>query len=139
MKDGVSRQTGVKIVITETKKKDRLRFDYVYGEKGTPDFSRGTRFLKLDPAKAEFDLQWKRDSKEIYKATGLDEFAKSGFGKFAGSMENASASEQDRIFRVVFELTKDTLSYEWQNGPDESHLAFRSLFTLNRSAVIDQP
>jgi hypothetical protein len=139
MKDGARRQTDVQIVITENKKKDRLRFDYVYGHKGTPDFNRGTRFLKLDPTKAEFDIWWKGNSKEAYRAIGLDQFATSGFGKFTGFAEYADQPYEERTFRVTFELTDSTFSYEWQNGPDQNNLNFRSRYTVSRSIVAGQP
>jgi hypothetical protein len=132
MKNGTRQEVSVRMTITEKKKKKGLRMDYVKGQKGTGGFERGTTFLELNPSKATISI-WQGDisGEDIYEAIGLNEFVKSGFGKFEG-LRRTSADDQFPITHFAFVLTKDTLSYKWEMGADGNHMKTTSIYTLTR-------
>jgi|SRR6185437_1414516 len=138
-RDGVRQENPIKITITETKKKDGIRLEYDFPKTATADRYRQTKFLRLAPSKSTFYFGAADSSgNKSYKATELSEFVQSGFGKFIGSRkltsDESSLFQEGSIERITFLLTKETLSYEWEYGSDETHMQFYSLFKLTRVA-----
>ena len=103
----------VAITIIETKNQKALKLDYVYSQKGKKDYQHLIRFMILDPVNGTVTLNWEHDSKEHYKATGLDEFMKTGYGTFGFSIETLSENGGPIVNSCTFQLTANTLSYTW--------------------------
>jgi hypothetical protein len=59
-----------------------LLLNYTYGEKGQKHFERLSRRMTLTPPVRELIFHGEStDNDEVFRATGLDEFAKTGMGK----------------------------------------------------------
>jgi hypothetical protein len=120
----------VKIEVTESKKKDHLHFAYTWGEKGRKGFERGSKWLTLKPSRNELDFHWDDDdyySPETYKVTGLDEFAKTGYGSFI-------ATGMDDESRYLFKLGPDDFEYEWDKSLNGQPFSSESRFRLSRES-----
>ena len=138
--NGTRKEDKIRITITETKKKDAIRLEKIYGKKGDPDFSRYTQYLRLDPARSRFALY--EDHPAInswYSAKDLSEFAKSGFGVVIGSAEQSNANPGDLysefpFVRLTIALNNETFSYKWERGADAEHMKLLSAWSLTRAA-----
>lgn len=141
--NGAKQQTDIRITITETKGKDRVRLDKIYGKKGDPGFTSDTTYLKLRPDRSKFALGGggSFSEKSWYDAKGLADFAQSGFGEIIGSRKISPNDEpvsnpfnkEFPFSRLTISLTKDTFSYKWEQGADEDHMKIRSIYTLTRA------
>jgi len=129
----------VTITIIETKNQKALKLDYVYSQKGKKDYLHLTRFMILDPVNGMVTLNWEHDSKEHYKATGLDEFMKTGYGTFGFSVETMLANGVPFVNSCTFQLTANTLSYTWGESWNPPTNLTTGSWKLSRVLPAQQP
>jgi hypothetical protein len=82
---GVVVTTPVDLRVTESPKKDSMRFDYTFGRKVENHFENTSRVITLNPKTSKVASQYKGSNKDVNEATGLAKFAETGFGVFAFS------------------------------------------------------
>ena len=125
------RSMSVQIKITESKKKDSLKFAYTWGEKEQAGFSHGLKVLILKPSANQVDFHWSDDGPEIYRLAGLDEFSKTGYGTLIGTvlLKDGERPTYDKFFLT---LTPDSLEYATGEGADGQPFALRTKFKVHR-------
>src|ERR1700679_1187734 len=133
VEDGAELNAPVRIQFKEAKKKNRLQMANIYGVKGQKDFSHQNRVITLEPSKAEMILSYEGGSSEKYQATGLDEFAKTGYGRFtatARDMDNGRPVPS----RGGFQLEAHNLEYQWEKSINGGPYFVISKFKLTRES-----
>lgn len=123
-------QLPITLVLSKTKKHDSLQIDYTYSKKGMKGYDHTVRYMMIDPAAATVRLNWKHDSKEFYKAKGLEEFVKAGYGTF--TFEGTDAGAAYRQLRCTMTLTKDTFRYLWEQSIDGGPYDRRATWEMKR-------
>ncbi len=122
-----------------------MRFDYDYVEDdGKGGHDRYTRFVTLTPSNSQVILQFSGSSKETYVATGLSEFARTGFGTFSFGTSSGTSfivrpDSKPSASRCIFALEKDDFSYEWQSGDLGKPYKIYALWTLKRVSAPTNP
>ncbi len=106
----------VQITVSEDPK-GGLIMNYVYGVKGQKGYSEKVRHLVIDPATNRVFMRWVGESDEVYRATGLADFAAKAGGTF-GLEGPLSDFPQKYTYKCVFELNGDAWSYLWENSTD---------------------
>jgi hypothetical protein len=132
-KNGVEAREHIKLEITEETKKRRLRLEYTYGEKGEQGYERQTRFITLNPLKEEMTSIFTGDDRTpAYHTEGLDEFAKTGYGKFIVINQTKDASGLPTLFRCTYDLGADHFNYDWWQSVDGQTFRLYSVFRFIR-------
>lgn len=129
--NAVVKHLPIEIVITESKDRDSVRMDYTYSKPGEQDFETNSRLMKLHPSRSETIL---RDvglfgSNTKYKAVGLDSFARTGTGSFTATGPFGPGGAPGLF---TFELSDDTLSYQWTSKRSGGTLTPVTALTLHR-------
>jgi hypothetical protein len=121
----------ITISITETKKRDALKCEYVYGTKGKKYFSRDTRVIVFDRVRSVMKSHWKGKSSDVYQLEKFQAFAATGLGTFT-----AVAHELDQgrpaVFVGLFHLERNNFSYKWDKSFDGKTFVPYGSFTLTR-------
>ena len=123
----------LRIEITEAKKKNRIRMVYTYGEKGQKGYAHYTREVTLDPIGAEMIMEDDPGSSVKYHASGVDQFAKTGYGSFSATHTD-NDHERPVASRVVFQLDPDHLNYQWSESVHGQPYFVTSTFKLVRES-----
>ena len=132
MEHGVRVTVPLQITITETKKKDAIRCDYIWSKKGQRDYALRTKFLTLLPAHSEILQQWEGEDELRYNATGLDEFSQTGLGTFTAISRFVYSGQM--MTRSTFQLQKDSFKYKLETNID-GHFAATQIILLTRAPV----
>ena len=131
-KDGKDATELLRLTITETKKKDGMKWDYLYNT-GEKKEDRYTKHMIFHPAKAEIVMQWDEGDKEHFKAVDLDVLAKNGYRVFYAT--NTYQQDGKRVtYLVKFDLEADTFRYGWFYSEDGKNFIQDSSFLLKREA-----
>jgi len=125
--------TPVRIAITNDPKKGRLRLEYTYGTKGQKSYDHSVRFIVIDPIKSTVTLNWQHNSKEVYKAAGLEKFLDAGYGDF-GFSGTQTENGLNVIYRATFELNADDLYYRWEKSTNGVDFSITGEWTLSRES-----
>jgi hypothetical protein len=129
VQNGVAKHIAVEIRITA--KKDSVQMDYTYSKPGQVDFSTVTKWMKLDPQRSEMTLRWKNDMHgERYKTIGLNEFSRSGLGKFIAT--GRAVGPNGGNGRFEFDLSPEQMSYQWLTETSPGSFSPITTFTLHR-------
>jgi hypothetical protein len=133
MKDDVRVTVPLQITITETKKKDAIRCDYIWSTKGHRDYALRTKVLTLLPATSEILQQWEGEDERRYNAKGLDEFSQIGFGTFTAVSRFVYSGQM--MTRSTFQLQKDSFKYKSEENLD-GHFVATQIILLTRAPNI---
>ncbi len=134
LKDGAEVTEHLRIQITEESKKRRLRLSYTYGEPGQKSTDHLTRFFTLDTLKGEMNLHWSDEPSNKYQATGLDEFARTGYGLFTVT-KAIKLNGLPVISRGTFHLDADHFNYGWDESVNGKPFVVISTFKLSRETA----
>jgi hypothetical protein len=124
----------LQITITETKKKDAIRCDYIWSKKGEKYYLLHTKFLTLLPAKSEIVQQYKDAGKLYYQAKGLDEFSQTGFGTFTGAAI-LPGSGHPITAHSTFDLETDSFKYKAETSLDGQNFVVGQILLLTRAPI----
>jgi hypothetical protein len=137
LKDGKETTEPLRLTIQETKKKDAMKWEYVYGTGDQKD-DRPTRHVTFHPAKAEIILQWGRDEADHYKAVDLESLAKNGYGAFYAISTNQEDGKKVTHL-AKFDLEANTFRYAWFHSEDGKNFSKDSSFLLRREVGASIP
>jgi hypothetical protein len=117
--------------ITEEVKKNRMRWDYVFGKPGEKGYTRDTKWIALKPGKEEMSTKWKGQDELEFKTINLHDFDARGFGVFV-------ARERGALQRCTYELRPATLDYLWETADGQSYKIY-SKFHFTRDGTDTAP
>jgi hypothetical protein len=133
---GVMVATPVELRVTESPKKDSMRFEYTFGRKVENHFEDTSRIVTLNPGTSRVISQYKGANKDVNEATGLAKFAETGYGVFAFSRTlHTSPGGTDvwsthPFYRCTFSLTPNTFSYQPEISSDGKTFMPTSVYTF---------
>jgi hypothetical protein len=137
---GVMETTSVKLRVTESDKKDSMRFEYKYGKTGDNHFVDLSRIMTLDPKTSKVTSLYKggNDKKDTDEAVGLEKFAETGYGVFSFSRKLPASSGGKDIwsthpfYRCTFSLSPKTFAYQPEISSDGKTFAPTAVYTFTR-------
>lgn len=133
---GVIVTTPVELRVTESPKKDSMRFEYTFGKKVESHFEDTSRIVTLNPGTSRVTSQYKGANKEVNEATGLAKFAETGYGVFAFSRtlhaSPGGIGSHPSFYRCTFSLTPDTFSYQPEVSSDGNTFMPTSVYSFSR-------
>src|ERR1700722_19615037 len=133
---GVIVTTPVELKVTESGKKDSMRFEYTFGRKVENHFEDTSRIVTLNPGTSEVTSQYKGDHKEVNEATGLAKFAETGYGVFAFSRtlhaSPGGIGSHPSFYRCTFSLKPNTFSYQPEVSSDGKTFMPTSVYSFSR-------
>jgi hypothetical protein len=107
-----------------------MRWDYIFGEKGQKGYVRSTKSIRLNVLDETMRMQWEGEEQNNYTTSGLEDFARIGYGKFTAShsYEKRFLFSKDHITSTVtFQLESSKMTYLWEtttNGKTEVYSQF---------------
>jgi hypothetical protein len=135
---GVIVTTPVELRVTESRKKDSMRFDYKFGRKSENHYMDISRVITLNPETSKVTSLYTGGDgkKDVNEATGLAKFAETGYGVFAFSRTlHASPGGTDvwsthPFYRCTFSLKPNTFSYQPEISSDGKTFMPTSVYTF---------
>jgi hypothetical protein len=136
IKDGVRIKQYVELECSETKKKDALKCQYIFGHKGDKNFHRAMHTITFDPIKGVYASVWGggwwgADYDQTYQTVGLDTFAKRGKGVFMASTHGTKGTPR-AVMNIVLGLDENTFVYRWDTSSDGKTFVKFSTFSFTR-------
>jgi hypothetical protein len=133
-KDRVETTTqSVRLVITENKKKTALKLSYTLGEKGQKNFRHWSHGLVLIPTVKEMIYTYDGEYiDEVYRAVGLDDFAKTGLGTFSVATMRIRDNGTHIVWVGIFNLDPDHFTYNWDTSTDGKQAERYEMTALKR-------
>jgi hypothetical protein len=78
-------------------------------------------------------IRWQdADYDEVYRATGLDEFAKTGLGSFSAANLRTSEDGTHVIYVALFSLDPENFVYHWNKSTEGRPFEILEMFVLKR-------
>ena len=102
----------VQLTISEKKNGGEMIWDYTFGQKGQPRYERSYKVVVLKPHDEVMLMHWKGDGKGKFTTSGLEAFARAGYGKFTAS----PGWEKPTTTQGTFELQANELTYRWEEA-----------------------
>lgn len=130
---GLMVTTSVELRVTESPKKDFMRFDYAFEKKPGNHFQDVSRTITLDPKTSKVTSQYKGANKDANEAVGLAKFAETGYGVFVVSRTERSSTYP--FYRCTFSLTPNTFSYQPEVSSDGKTFMPTSVYSFTRKTL----
>jgi hypothetical protein len=134
-KYGTVQSISIKLIVTESKKRNSLRFDYyhdkedmkLYDNPNAPNHT--VRFVTLDPQDERVTFRWEGLSSEHYNSIGLKTMVATGYGSITFSDQKDPRHVRSRC---ALSLSPDVLAYKWESSKDGSSFEPMGNFTFTR-------
>jgi hypothetical protein len=106
----------VQLTISEKKNGGEMVWDYTFGQKGQAGYERSSKVVVLKPHDEVMLMQWKGYAKGKFTTSGLEAFARAGYGKFTAS---PSWEKSTTATQGTFELQANEMTYLWEETTND--------------------
>jgi hypothetical protein len=136
---GVMESTSVELRVTESDKKDSMRFEYTFEKKADDHFLDISRVITINPRTSQVTSQYKgARKKDVNESAGLEKFAETGYGVFSFSRKLPVSSGGKDVwsthpfYRCTFSLSPKTFAYQPELSSDGKTFAPTAVYSFTR-------